>query len=155
MKKCLECQSEIKSKSAKKFCCQSCAASYNNRGVRRHGKEPGNCEYCGNKKSSPARKYCSSKCSGYARKKYKNNEELLNATRIQSRQRSSKYRASLKNQTPVDANLELIKEIYANCPKGYEVDHIIPINKGGLHHEDNLQYLTVKENRSKKDKLVG
>lgn len=29
-----------------------------------------------------------------------------------------------------------------NRPKGYEVDHIIPISLGGTHHRDNLQYLT-------------
>lgn len=79
---------------------------------------------------------------------------LKKVEREQSRQRSAKYRAALRNQTPSDANMEKIAEIYKNCPVGYEVDHIIPINKGGLHHEDNLQYLTIKENRSKKDRLT-
>jgi 5-methylcytosine-specific restriction endonuclease McrA len=32
------------------------------------------------------------------------------------------------------------------------VDHIIPLNKGGLHHPDNLQILDGKLNDSKKDK---
>ena len=31
----------------------------------------------------------------------------------------------------------------------HEIDHIVPICKGGLHHPDNLQILTMKENRSK------
>ncbi len=31
----------------------------------------------------------------------------------------------------------------------HEVDHIIPISKGGLHHQDNLQILTQQENRKK------
>lgn len=48
----------------------------------------------------------------------------------------------------------LIGKFYKNCPKGYEVDHIIPISKGGLHKLSNLQYLTFKENRSKKDKIL-
>jgi 5-methylcytosine-specific restriction endonuclease McrA len=29
------------------------------------------------------------------------------------------------------------------------VDHIQPIAKGGLHHPDNLQILTMEENRKK------
>ena len=38
-------------------------------------------------------------------------------------------------------------------PPGYEVDHIIPISKGGLHHQDNLQYLPSLENKIKNAKL--
>ena len=42
-----------------------------------------------------------------------------------------------------------ISRFYSKCPKGYEVDHIKPIAKGGLHRINNLQYLTRKENRRK------
>ncbi len=62
------------------------------------------------------------------------------------------YNTRLKKSTPKYANLNKIKEIYANCPEGYEVDHIIPLNGSvvsGLHIETNLQYLSVKENRKK------
>lgn len=31
----------------------------------------------------------------------------------------------------------------------YEVDHIIPLARGGKHHPDNLQLLTAAENRAK------
>lgn len=48
-----------------------------------------------------------------------------------------------------------IKRFYMNCPKGYHVDHIIPIAKGGNHTICNLQYLTVKENREKHAKWMG
>ena len=34
----------------------------------------------------------------------------------------------------------------------HHVDHIIPISKGGLHHQDNLQVLTKKENLIKGNK---
>jgi hypothetical protein len=45
-----------------------------------------------------------------------------------------------------------IKLFYSNCPEGYEVDHIIPLQGefiSGLHVLSNLQYLPMAENRSK------
>ena len=58
-----------------------------------------------------------------------------------------------KYQTPVDADLSAIKEFYKNCPKGFEVDHIIPISKGGPHSLSNLQYLSSIDNKKKSAKL--
>lgn len=63
-----------------------------------------------------------------------------------------KYRASKLKATPLWADLEAIKEFYINCPKGYHVDHIVPLqgkNVRGLHVLKNLQYLTASENCSK------
>lgn len=57
------------------------------------------------------------------------------------------YRA-VKARVPVE-HLEVLKQIYAACPPGYEVDHIVPISKGGKHVPDNLQYLTADENKRK------
>jgi len=56
------------------------------------------------------------------------------------------YRARLKNAIPEDSDLKLIKLIYENCPEGYHVDHIVALASGGLHHQDNLQYLEKSEN---------
>jgi len=68
----------------------------------------------------------------------------------------SKRRLIMKTQCPKWANLEKIKQIYLNCPIGYHVDHIIPLNNKnvcGLHVEYNLQYLTAKENIKKSNKF--
>ncbi|HJB68761.1 MAG TPA: HNH endonuclease [Candidatus Fournierella excrementigallinarum] len=36
-----------------------------------------------------------------------------------------------------------------------EIDHIIPVSKGGRTEEDNLQTLCWKCNRSKGDKIIS
>ena len=66
-----------------------------------------------------------------------------------TRQKKAKRRAAKLKQTPDYANLDLIKLIYENCPDGYQVDHMIPLANGGLHHESNLCYLPKCVNRSK------
>jgi len=71
--------------------------------------------------------------------------------------KSNKRRALKQKAIPKFANLDKIKEIYKNCPKGYHVDHIIPLNNPivcGLHVEWNLQYLSAKDNCSKGNKLI-
>ena len=85
--------------------------------------------------------------------KYHSEEEKLAAKRRMSRESYSRYSARKKYQTPVDEDLSAIREFYKNCPDGCEVDHIIPISKGGAHSLSNLQYLTIKENRTKGAKL--
>jgi hypothetical protein len=69
----------------------------------------------------------------------------------------AKRRAIKLRATPKFANLNKIREIYKNCPKGYHVDHIVPLMSKivcGLHVEWNLQYLTPSANCSKSNKLI-
>ena len=68
---------------------------------------------------------------------------------------NARYRARMKAQVVPGEDIKPIQEFYANCPEGYEVDHIIPLSKGGLHSLSNLQYLTISENRKKSNKIVG
>ena len=61
------------------------------------------------------------------------------------------------NATPRWSDLEKIKKIYINCPKGYHVDHIYPIQSEvvcGLHVSWNLQYLTSEENLRKGNSVI-
>jgi 5-methylcytosine-specific restriction endonuclease McrA len=64
------------------------------------------------------------------------------------------YRARKKNAIPLDADLALIKLIYESTPDGYQVDHIVALANGGLHHQDNLQYLPFRENARKGKRSV-
>ena len=71
------------------------------------------------------------------------------------------YRARRLNQTPKDADKELVELKYKLCSQlnrgagwqAFNVDHTIPLTKGGLHHEDNLQILPAYINRIKSNKL--
>lgn len=68
--------------------------------------------------------------------------------------RAALYRARKSRQTPNWANVEKIKEIYLNCPKGFHVDHIVPLKGNivsGLHVEYNLQYLPAIDNIIKRN----
>ncbi len=94
---------------------------------------------------------------------YKKNAEKMNEWQLQYARNNkglykaikAKYRAAKLKATPKWANLEKIQEIYKNCPIGYHVDHIIPLqgeNICGLHIETNLQYLPASENCRKGNK---
>lgn len=47
-----------------------------------------------------------------------------------------------------------IRLFYRNRPKGYHVDHVIPINRGGKHHLANLRYIPAIENIKKRDRIL-
>ena len=96
---------------------------------------------------------------------YLNNRERLNkktsayektekGRRLKSARNMKRIAAQLQ-RTPKWADLKAIKQFYLNCPKGYEVDHIIPlqgVNVSGFHVVSNLQYLTPIENNRKSNK---
>ena len=71
------------------------------------------------------------------------------------RERNAKHEKRLKERY-VYNDMNEIQEFYRNCPKGYHVDHIIPLNGknvSGLHTIGNLQYLLATENLRKHNKF--
>lgn len=97
-------------------------------------------------------KFCSRLCAGLS-SSTRTPEERREARRLNNLLGVRRYQARLISQTPHDADQLAIREFYANCQAGHEVDHIIPISRGGLHHQDNLQYLPMLDNRRKSNKL--
>ena len=96
-------------------------------------------------------KFCSHKCSSdhrYLGQLHK--RRMLNA--VAATRRANKKKASVGLN---EEDKSRIMKMYLECPEGYEVDHIIPLSKGGKHHPDNLQYLTVSENRKKSNKCIN
>lgn len=70
--------------------------------------------------------------------------------------RQAAYRARKLNATPAWADHTKIKGIYAACPEGYHVDHIVPLQGDtvcGLHVEYNLQIIPAVDNLKKSNKF--
>lgn len=66
--------------------------------------------------------------------------------------RASRYRAMKRGQATGDR--KLIEKVYARAAElrqwfDVAVDHIVPIARGGAHHQDNLQILYRTENARK------
>ena len=135
-----------------KFCSSSCAATHNNTVKPKRVKQYKYkiCLTCGTQHTRP--KYCSDSCNPQRLKLSK--EEKHRYVRARANEAWQRYMAKKKNQTPPDADIAAIREFYLNCPDGHEVDHIHPLSKGGLHTLANLQYLTIRENRKKSNKIL-
>lgn len=80
-------------------------------------------------------------------KNYRDTEKGRYASSKRNATRSNKFKSSCEDLSWEEK--KLIGKFYKNCPEGYEVDHIIPVCKGGKHRLSNLQYLTKEENRLK------
>ena len=90
------------------------------------------------------------------RKQYSHIWYLSNHKRVRATVR--KYQTALIQRYPgwlTPEQEQKIIDIYCDRPKGMTVDHIIPLQGefvSGLHHPDNLQYLTNSENCTKGNK---
>jgi hypothetical protein len=79
-------------------------------------------------------------------------------TQPQKNARTALYRAQKLQATPPWLTIEQkrqIQKIYKDCPRGYHVDHIEPLNgkdRKGLHVPWNLQILPKLDNLKKSNK---
>lgn len=129
------------------------AAVLSDAGIRPSYTKKITCLHCGKVSNVfGTQKYCSRACADKNRPpcKYK---KPIEETKARKKQEKAKRRARKRLATTETANKKLLKLIYQHVPEGYQVDHIIPITKGGLHHEDNLQYLPAIENMRKSNRL--
>lgn len=100
-------------------------------------------------------RFCSHSCSSKFR--YLGEDHKRASRNYHASLRRSRIRSALDET----ADQEKINSFYRKAVKLteetgvlHEVDHIVPISKGGKHHEDNLQILTAIENRKKYNKIM-
>ena len=109
------------------------------------------CKKCDCEKSKQYRTVHKEECLDRSREHYLQNKSHYLA-------RNARRRAQKIHATPGWADQDKIREIYNNCPDGYHVDHIVPLQGelvSGLHVEYNLQYLTAEENLKKHNKFIA
>ncbi len=102
-------------------------------------------------------KYRNSESYQLVRKKAMSKYRKGNGKKVKLANCIKRKSAKLK-RTPKWANLKEITNFYKGCPKGLQVDHIIPLqgdNISGLHVLNNLQFLTPSENASKGNKWTS
>lgn len=106
------------------------------------GLEQKYCETCNKKMTKQKQKYCSKECS----------------KKSPARKAAKSAQKRMKRQRRLSVPWSEIAEFYSKCPKGYEVDHIIPLNGdnvSGLHVPWNFQYLTKDDNIAKSNSFDG
>lgn len=93
--------------------------------------------------------------------KRKNHQDYKKRTRPKQNACNAKRRARKLNQTPPDADFKKIEEIYEEAKRleeekdePFHVDHKVPLSKGGLHHQDNLEPIPAIDNLRKGAKIT-
>jgi len=161
---CTKCGIQYEKDSKKGRWCSPCKSEYRRRWYRLNA-EKERARVQKYRKDNPQkiqeyRNKNKDRASAYQKQWYQDNKEKRlqqtskwkKANRELVRSYTAKYKAAQLKATPSWADVEAIKEFYRNCPPGYEVDHIHPLQGKticGLHVLENLQYLTVSENRKK------
>ena len=129
----MKCKNCNEKEGKPKFCSRSCSASFNNKGVRRHGKPPNKCEVCGGDTKSTRQLYCSIECSGIGRKiknkklKDKIDPELRRSEYLEKRRIYSKlhYRRRKKYCHEKLGG----KCVVCGTTENLQIDHIDPFDK--------------------------
>ncbi len=101
--------------------------------------------------------------NNYRKRDLENNKKYRLLNKDKWANKSQKYKAKKLNQTPANIDMSKIQEIYSICAQmnsisincKWHIDHIHPLSKGGLHHQDNLQILDSVANIKKGNKILG
>ena len=142
------------------------------------GAEKPHAEFHKDKKAKDGLKYYCKACDNEHKKKWyednkehkkkyyeENREHLLeqkkkwakdnpHLVRAKNQRRRAWKKAALPQLTDDDnLALKILSEEASMLGKGWHLDHIVPLSKGGLHHPDNLQIVRSFYNLSKSDKL--
>lgn len=107
--------------------------------------------------SSTCKQCTSIEVAGQYQKYYDSHQKSYekNYGKIRARQQEYRGERSLRIPAWYLYQKKDIEAFYANCPQGYQVDHIIPLRAklvSGLHVLENLQYLSIEENLRKNNK---
>lgn len=81
------------------------------------------------------------------RKAYEKSQEGKEVRKNIIKRRAERLKNAKKDVSVQD--LKKVYKFYKKKPKGYEVDHIIPLYFNGKHVIENLQYLTPTDNKKK------
>lgn len=84
-----------------------------------------------------------------ARRQYKKSNPDVIAAQQGRRRELKKTPLTLEERRRIRAVFRLRDLVSEWTGLPYEVDHIVPLARGGKHHPDNLQLLTAAENRKK------
>ena len=147
---CKFCSKTFKSNLSPKFCSRECFLHYKASIPKKV-----------HKKKYPVNKQCLSCSSVYTATCSKNKYcPPCSIKAHKSRKKAANKAGKVKKvqRIPKWANLKEIELIYARCPEGHDVDHIIPLNGKnvcGLHVEYNLQYLSKEDNNLKRNSFDG
>jgi len=90
---------------------------------------------------------------------YENTKKDIEKFRLDGRVKRAKRRAMLLEQLHPDHNPQIERVLAAQCKSlfvrlgvKFEVDHIVPLTKGGWHHHANLHVIPLSWNRRKHNK---
>ena len=174
---CKKCQNSFLSRNNNKYCCLICSSDskIGNKnpakrievrkkiskskmgqklGIKRPNHSKWMIENCPMKKPEISQKFIGENNPSY--------KHGFSGTKAFNNAKSAKRRGLKLNQTPPEADMEEINIIYKICSDMnrragrvlFHVDHIIPLSKNGLHHQDNLQILYARDNLSKASKIL-